>query len=354
MSDTHPPDLIANVAAPPRPSSKRHRIVLLLLLALGASLLLTFFAGSAQTLALLVNANLAFVGLIILFQALRYVAMTVSTRVVAEIVGMRVPLVPLFEATVAASAANRTFVGGAAGLVIRGAFFLKRGMHGGTFAAVEGIEDVVSLCAIAIMFVSGVTIVAAGAAGSAVRWDVVGTVITGAVVLASAAILFVRHREWVERFVDALARGTSVLVEKVTHKRIYQRERIVRAVADFYNALALARQDPLRVLIAFGCAFARLACDWIALYFAFRAIGYDVPLGTVLLIFVVSSSVATIAAVPGQIGVIETTLALMSTAVGIPAPVAVSATLLYRLVSFWLPVPFGYAFAWDLERRGLI
>lgn len=335
-------------------SSNRHRIIILLLLALGAMLLLTFFAGSGQTLALLVNANLTFVAFIVLFQALRYVAMAISTRVVAEIVGMRVPLVQLFEATVAASAANRTFVGGAAGLVIRGAFFLKRGMHGGTFAAVEGIEDVVSLCAIALMFVSGVTIVASSAAGSAVRWDVVGLVISVAIALACAVVLFVRHREWVERFVDALARGTSVLVAKITRKSFYQRERVVRAVDDFYKSLALARQDPLRVLIAFGCAFARLACDWIALYFAFQAIGYPVPLGTVLLIFVVSSSVATIAAVPGQIGVIETTLALMSTAVGIPAPVAVSATLLYRLVSFWLPVPFGYAFAWDLERRGLI
>lgn len=353
MEKPHEIPIEAGSVSPTR-SPSRHRLVVFLLLALGASLLLTFFAGSAQTLALLVNANLAYVALIVLFQALRYVAMTISTRAVAEIVEMRVPPVPLFEATVAASAANRTFVGGAAGLVIRGAFFLKRGMRGGTFAAVEGVEDVVSLCAMALMFLSGVTIVAASAAGSAVRWDVVAIVIAGAVALASGAVWFVRHREWVERFVNVLALGTSIIVDKVTRKHIYRHDRVRRGVNDFYRALALARQDPLRVFVAFGCAFVRLGCDWIALYFAFRAVGYPVPLGTVLLIFVVSSSVATIAAVPGQIGVIEATLAVTSTALGIPTPVAVSATLLYRLVSYWLPVPFGYAFAWDLERRGLV
>jgi glycosyltransferase 2 family protein len=339
----------------PQTRRQNHRwILVFLLLGLAATLVLTFLAGTAQTVALLVNANPGFVACIVLAQALRYVAMTISTRTVAEIVDMRVPFLPMLQATVAASAANRTFVGGAAGLVIRGAFFLRRGMHSGTFAAVEGIEDVVSLCVVALMFSTGLGYVAASGAGTEFRWDVIAALIVGVSLLTIAVILFVRWREWVERVVDGIARGISRVVEKITRRTVYRAERVQRGVDDFYRALALARRDPLRVFIAFLCAFGRLGCDWVALFFAFRAIGYDVSLGTVLLIFIVSSSVATIAAVPGQIGVIETTLALMSTAVGIPAPVAVSATLLYRLVSFWLPIPFGYAFAWNLERRAMI
>lgn len=332
----------------------RRWILILLAIGLGITILLTLSAGSAQTVSLLVNAKLAFVAWIIFFQAMRYVAMALSTQVVAEIVGMRVPMISLLQATVAASAANRTFVGGAAGLVVRGAFFLKRGMHGGTFVAVEGVEDIVSLCVVALMFLAGLGFVLASGAGSGFRWDGIGIVLVGAFVLAAAAVLFVRRREVMERVADAIARTASRLVAKIARRNFYNAERVRAAVNDFYHALALARRDPLRVFISFCCAFARLGCDWLALYFAFRAIGYEVALGTVLLIFVVSSSVATIAAVPGQIGVMETTLAFMSTALGIPAPVAVSATLLYRLVSFWLPIPFGYAFAWNLERKGLL
>ncbi len=331
----------------------RHWIFILLVVGLGITLLLTVTAGTGQTLALLANANPLFVSMVAVFQGLRYVAMTISTRTVAQIVGMPVPWGLMFQVTVAASAANRTFVGGAAGLVVRGAFFLKRGLHAGSFAGLEGIEDVVSLAAIAIMFVSGVAIVAASGNGGELRWDVLGLFAGGAIVLTAVVVLFLRHRDWVDRTAIRLTRGLNRLAGFGRKRRLTQ-ERTLGAVEDFYRSLALASQDPVRVLIAFLCAFGRLACDWVALYFAFRAIGYEVPLGTVLLIFVVSSSVATIAAVPGQIGVYESSLALMSTAVGIPAPVAVSATILYRLIAFWLPIPFGFAFAWNLERRDLI
>lgn len=331
-----------------------HWILVLLALGLGVTILLTLFAGTAQTFALLSNANLWFVACIVLVQMLRYVAMTISTRVVAEIVGMRVPLTQLFQTTVAASAANRSFVGGAAGLVIRGAFFLKRGMHGGTFAAVEGVEDVVSLGVVALMFVSGMAFMLANGAASEMRWDVLAIFLGGASALFGAAVWFVQRRVLVERAAQAFVGGLNWLGEKIARRKFLQSERVQRAVDDFYRALALARHDPLRVFISFCCACARLGCDWFALYFAFRALDHELALGTVLLIFIVSSSVATIAAVPGQIGVMETTLTFMSTALGVSFPIAVSATLLYRLISFWLPIPFGYAFAWNLERKGML
>lgn len=346
--------------APREKSSRpaRHWILIFLALGLATTVVLTYFAGTAQTLALLANANLFFVAGIIASQGLRYVAMTLTTYTVAEIVNVRVPRIELFQTTVAAQAANRTFFGGAGGIVIRLTFFLKHGMQSGTFAAVEGIEDVVSLCAVALMFISGLAIVvislSSRGATNGFRWDAIGSVIFGAVALAFIVIYIVQHPLWVERGIDGLARGVNRILAPITHRNFYNAERVHGGVNDFYRALALARRDPLRVFIAFCCAFARLGSDWFALFFAFHAIGYDVPLGTVLLIFIVSTSVATIAAVPGQLGVMETALTFMSTALGIPAPVAVSATVLFRVISFWLPIPFGYAFAWNLERRGLL
>ena len=39
------------------------------------------------------------------------------------------------------------------------------------------------------------------------------------------------------------------------------------------------------------------------------------------------------------------------TAAGVPGAVAVSAVLLFRLLTFWLPVPFGWAAMSYLERE---
>jgi glycosyltransferase 2 family protein len=333
------------------PRRQQHRWILVVLaIGLAVTIALTLYSGTAQTFTLLFRANLVFVSGIVVFQTLRYVAMSISTRVVSEIVDVRVPFLPLFEAALAATAANRTFVGGAAGLVIKGAFLLRHGMPAGTFAGVEGIEDVVSLGAVSILFLSGLAFVAANGTGSAIRWDFIGIFLVGVVILVALVIMFIRRRALVERTADAIARAVNAVVGKILRRNLYHPEHVQKSIADFYGALALARRDPLRVFISFGCAFGRLGSDWIALYFAFHAIGSDVALGTVLLIFIVSTSVATLSIVPGQIGVMDAALAFLSTALGIPPPVAVSATLLYRLVSFWLPIPFGYAFAWHLER----
>lgn len=334
---------------------QHHRwIVILLILGLGSTLVLTTVTGTAKTFALLINANLVFVACIIIFQVLRYAAMTVSLRVIAEIVAVRVPFLDLFEVIVAAQAANRTFVGGAAGLALRLDFFMIRGMHSGTFVAVEGIEDTVSLAAVAVLFVSGLGYVLASGAGSGIRLDVVGPFVVGSFLLAAAVVAFFRHRNWVESAANAAAWVLQATVGKVLRRNIYHPERVLGGVADLYLALEFAGRDPLRVTISFFCAIGRLGCDWISLYFAFLAVGYNVPLGTVLLIFIVSTSIATLAIVPGQIGVMETTLALMSTALGVPPPVAVSASLLFRLISFWLPIPFGYFFVWHLERKAML
>lgn len=333
---------------------QRRWILVLLLLGLGATILLSVLAGSAQTFALLLNANLLFVALVVVMQGLRYVPMAISTITVAGIVKARVPFGRMMQVTLTAQTANRTFVGGAAGFLIRLAFFLKRGMHSGTFTGVEAVEDGASLIAVALLFLSGLGIVLASGAASGFRWDVIGAVIVVALLLAAAVVALVRRRPLVEALADGLAGTVSRLVARVSHRNLYDPARVRGAVADFYFALSLARRSPLRVLVSFFCALGRLGCDAAALFFAFQALGYNAAPGTVLLIFVVSSSVSTLAAVPGQVGVMETSLSLMSSALGIPGPVAVGATLLYRLVSFWLPIPFGYAFAWDLQRNDLL
>ncbi len=355
MSDSH--ENIIRSDAPPFSAAPRTRrqerrwFVVLVLLGLGSTILLTWFAGSAETLALLRRADLFFVACIALTQLARYVAMTFSLRAVTGIVKIRVPFAPLFQVVVAAQAANRTFVGGAAGLALRLAFFLRRGMRSGTFIAVETIEDVASLAAVAVLFLTGAAIVLTSEVGNAVdaRWF--GATIAGALILAFLLVALLRRRALVERIADASAQVVNRVVGNIARRNLYDARRVRGGVDDFYRALALARRDLYRVAISFSCSLVRLGSDAVALYFAYRAVGYAIAPGTALLIFIVSTSVATLAAVPGQIGVMETTLTLLSAALGVPLPVAVSASVLFRLISFWLPIPFGYAFAWNLQRR---
>ena len=48
---------------------------------------------------------------------------------------------------------------------------------------------------------------------------------------------------------------------------------------------------------------------------------------------------------PGGLGFVESGLTALLVVIGVPVDVSVIATLLYRLVSFWLPIPIG-VLAW--------
>jgi uncharacterized protein (TIRG00374 family) len=53
---------------------------------------------------------------------------------------------------------------------------------------------------------------------------------------------------------------------------------------------------------------------------------------------------------PGGLGFVEAGLLGTLTLAGVPGPAALAATLLYRLVSYWLPIPAG-GVAYLLFRR---
>jgi uncharacterized protein (TIRG00374 family) len=73
----------------------------------------------------------------------------------------------------------------------------------------------------------------------------------------------------------------------------------------------------------------------------------------VLLAYVVAQAFAMIPITPGGVGFVDAGLTALLALVGVPADTALIATLLYRLFSFWLPIPLGVlAWAgWRTTRR---
>jgi glycosyltransferase 2 family protein len=68
-------------------------------------------------------------------------------------------------------------------------------------------------------------------------------------------------------------------------------------------------------------------------------------------VYLTGSAIGSIIPTPGGLGAVEAALTAGLTAAGVPGAVAVSAVLLFRLLTFWLPVPLGWAALDFLERR---
>jgi uncharacterized protein (TIRG00374 family) len=118
----------------------------------------------------------------------------------------------------------------------------------------------------------------------------------------------------------------------------------------------LADRDFIRTTLgerwqaAVVAAAANTGFDYLALLCALRAVGAAPRPSLVLLAYTAAALLALMPFTPGGLGFVEVGLVGTLTLAGVPGPRALSATLLYRLVAYWLPIPAG-GVAYLLFRR---
>jgi uncharacterized protein (TIRG00374 family) len=119
----------------------------------------------------------------------------------------------------------------------------------------------------------------------------------------------------------------------------------------------LRERDAIRVAVgphwrmALVAAVGRWVFDYLALLAALRAVGAEPDPSLVLLAYVASQLLAMIPVTPGGLGFVEAGLTGLLRSAGVASGDALVATLAYRLVSFWLPLPFGLLSIWLFRRR---
>lgn len=107
--------------------------------------------------------------------------------------------------------------------------------------------------------------------------------------------------------------------------------------------------------IAFGAlgSLVQTAGFVIAFGFALASLGYSLPVLTLAITFLVSNTVGSIVPSPGGIGPVEAALTGGLAVAGVPYSIALSTSLIYRLLTFWGPVPFGWFALRYLQRKDL-
>lgn len=81
------------------------------------------------------------------------------------------------------------------------------------------------------------------------------------------------------------------------------------------------------------------------------AFGGAVPIAKIGFVYLTGSALGSIIPTPGGLGAVEFALTTGLTGAGVPGGVALSAVLLFRLLTFWLPVPLGWVALNYLERN---
>jgi len=164
---------------------------------------------------------------------------------------------------------------------------------------------------------------------------VVSLVVAIVLVLLGLALL-----HW-DSFVAAIGRTAGRVIHLV------RRQVSAATVAD----RVVAQRDTVAAAFAghwgraLGAAAANRMLDYSALVAAVYAVGGRARPSMVLLAYVLSLALALVPVTPGGLGFVEAGLTSILVLAGVDSDQAVLGTLLYRLFSFWLPIPLG-VFAW--------
>jgi glycosyltransferase 2 family protein len=113
-------------------------------------------------------------------------------------------------------------------------------------------------------------------------------------------------------------------------------------------------QHPRKLAEGFGGALLLSVAYIASLSACVAAFGGSVPIAKIGFVYLTGSALGSIIPTPGGLGAVEAALTAGLTTAGLPGAVAVSAVLLFRLLTFWLPVPLGYVSLNYLERRHVL
>ena len=132
------------------------------------------------------------------------------------------------------------------------------------------------------------------------------------------------------------------------------RARLAPVLGQVVPRLLAVMQQPRKLAEGIGGALLLTAAYILCLDACIRALGSSVPLASTAVVYLTGAALGSAVPTPGGLGAVEAALSAALTAAGLPGATAVSAVLLFRTITFWLPIPVGWGAFNYLERHDYI
>ncbi|MEA2843491.1 MAG: hypothetical protein QOJ69_1162, partial [Actinomycetota bacterium] len=291
--------------------------VILEMVVLGASmyLLLPEFSSLWDHRDILENAKWGFIVVALIASAGTYVFDAMELKAASFV---PLSLVTTLHARLAASFANRFAPAGLGGAGVTIRYLQRCGTDLTTASAIYGLSGVAGVIVPML-----VTVLCALAAGRSDPIKLKSDTLTVVLLVIGVVLALV---------------GVLWFVRPV-HKKV------IPPLIQAYHNLGEVFRQPARAIQLFGSQFMVTSLYIACFIFSCRAFGVHNSTPILAFLYLTSSTVGNAAPTPGGLGAVEALLTGALISIGTESGVAVAAVLSFRLLTFWLPIPFG---AWSL------
>jgi uncharacterized protein (TIRG00374 family) len=287
--------------------------------------------------------NGAWTALAVGLEAASFVAFALVQRACLAAGEVPVTTTAMTNVTLAATAIANSIP---AGPVVASVFAFRQYRRRGADDTLAGwtLVAVFVAASISLAIVAAAGLVVAGSSGHA--YDLTGVTVGVLGVTLVVGVLFVQR--------DALVWTVSASVRGLRRLTGWPRGDVGDSVDHVIGRLAVVGLRPLQALTVIGYALANWIFDCACLVCCFAAVGAHVPWRGLLLAYGAGQLAANLPITPGGLGVVEGSITIALSYFGGSEPAAIAAVLLYRILSFWIELPVGWAvwagLAWSQRR----
>jgi len=167
-------------------------------------------------------------------------------------------------------------------------------------------------------------------------------------VLISGGILYLiylyRRKSLFRQRWSSFLKIVDFFLSKV-RKREISRERSDEIFTDIYQGIGLFGKKKRSSVFALIAALIYWLGDITCFFFVFLSFGYQIHWGVLIFGYSIASLLGMLSFIPGGLGVVEGSMTLLYSALGVPATLALMSVLVFRFFSFWIWIPVGlYSF----------
>jgi putative heme transporter len=279
----------------------------------------------------LAGASPGWVGAAIVAEWLSVLAFAWLQHRVLRLSGTRIRLFGLFLLALANDAIANSVPGEpAVSSAYRYRYYRRRGASGASAGWTIFTMLIAQAIGMSLILLLGVVVALAGSTSTTGT----GITIVGLVIVVGAGAVLIR-RDLVLRLATAVVR----LVRRLTRR---PHGTIGTRIEDTLSRMREIPMTPRSTVAVVAIAAAVWFCDFLCLLCSFRAVHSPIPWAGVLLAYGVAQVAGSFPIVPGGLGIVEGSLAVVLIAYGAGRVPAVSAALAFRIVNFWLPIGVGW------------
>lgn len=316
-------------------------LIIVLLLGFGLYFLIPRLIGLPEAIKLILDAKKYYILIAIGFEIISYMGAAWLLGIILSRLGYKISFFNRFKISSIAAFAMHFFPVSSFGEGAVDYYFLrKQKVEAGSILLMLVLRIIITYVAFFTIFLIGLALVPTA---PYIKFSpkIISLFLFLVVVTSVSYIVYLyRNKEKFRRSWHKFFRVFKPFISRIKGKEVGEVQE-AEIFEDIYQGIGLFGKKKRFMVLSVIAAMIFWLGDITCFYFVFQAFNYNIHWGILIFGYCSATLLGMISFIPGGLGVVETSMGLIYTGLGVPGSLAVIAVLVFRFFSFWVWIPFG-------------